>query len=98
MIKNKFILLLFAEFYETMRIIVLLIRSKISSVAASGNRLRDGIRAVASSTDVSVTTRFINAETSKLCNSSSSPSSVSFRNEANALQWLGGKEKARSCQ
>jgi hypothetical protein len=68
-----------------MRIIVLLIKSRISSMAASGNRDREGIKAIASSTDVSVITKFIKADTSKLCNSSSSPSSVSLRKDAKAL-------------
>ena len=47
-----------------MRIIVLLIRSRISSIAASGNLDSEGISAEASSTDVSVITKFISAATS----------------------------------
>ena len=71
--------------YETIRIIVDRMRSRISSMAASGNRANDGIKAMASSTIVSVATKFIRAETSAPCNSNSSPSSVSFRNVVKAL-------------
>ena len=58
-------------FYETTRIMVFRMRSNISSRAASGKRLRDGIKAKASSTMVSVPTRFIKAATSHPCNSNS---------------------------
>lgn len=71
--------------YDTIRIIVLLMRSKISSIAASGNRDKDGMRATASSTRVSVITKFINAATSNPWSSNSSPSSVSLRNDVSAL-------------
>mmetsp|Transcript_1313 Transcript_1313/g.2624 ORF Transcript_1313/g.2624 Transcript_1313/m.2624 type:complete len:178 (-) Transcript_1313:344-877(-) len=70
--------------YETIRIMVLLIKSKISSTADSGKRDSEGINATASSTIVSVATRFINAATSKPCNSITLPSSVSFRNVVRA--------------
>lgn len=69
-----------------MRSIVPRIKSKISSTAASGNRDKLGMSATASSTNVSVTTKFIKAATSAPCNSSSSPSSVSFRNVDKALK------------
>lgn len=76
---------------------VLRMRSRISSIAASGKRDKDGINAIASSTCVSVATRFIRAATSEMCNTISSPSSVSFRNVVKALErqkkkyWLGSQ-------
>ena len=76
-----------------MRIMVLLIKSKISSIAASGSRDSDGIKAMASSTEVSVITKFINAATSNACNSNSSPSSVSFLKVVKALRDHVGKFK-----
>ena len=64
---------------------VALINSKISSTATSGNLAKLGIKDLASSTDVSVATKFISAATSKLCSSNSSPESVSLRNAVSAL-------------
>ena len=61
------------------------IKSKISSTAASGNRDKEGIKAIASSTKVSVATKFIKAATSAACNCNSSPSSVSLRKLVKAL-------------
>jgi magnesium-transporting ATPase (P-type) len=72
---------------------VCLIKSRISSMAASGKRERDGMSAIASSTCVSVATKFISAATSALSNSSSfppsSPLSTSLRKVCKALLWLG---------
>jgi hypothetical protein len=55
-------------------------------MAASGNLDKDGMSDTASSTRVSVATKFISAATSAPCSSSSSPSSVSFRKVDRALQ------------
>lgn len=74
--------------YDTTRIMVVRINSSNSSTAVSGNRLKDGIKATASSTDVSVATKFMSDATSATCNSNSSPSSVSFRNVDKALRVL----------
>ena len=71
--------------YDTIRIMVDRIKSKISSTAASGNRDKDGMSATASSTSVSVATKFMSAATSAPCNSNSSPSSVSLRKVERAL-------------
>ena len=70
--------------YEMILSIVLLMRSRISSIAASGKRDKDGIKAHASSTVVSAITRFISAATSNPWSSNSSPSSVSFRKVVSA--------------
>ena len=79
-----FLILVSSFVYEMILSMVLLIRSRISSIAASGKRDKDGIKAHASSTVVSAITRFISAATSNPWSSNSSPSSVSFRKVVSA--------------
>jgi hypothetical protein len=84
--------------YDTIRIMVLRIKSRISSMAASGKRASDGMSATASSTSVSVATKFMSDATSDPCSVNSSPSSVSLRKVCSALRenkYEWAQERAR---